>query len=130
MHPPRPSAARKGFATLQLGQPPRPWRAFSRWDPDHVRKLTVMLSVAERDALAADIAGQVIEPGLWLLPAVALVLGFAIHRGLLPLRALAQEVHAARSAPAAEGASPGAAPGTGSPRWTRSTGWWTVTRPC
>lgn len=83
-----------GFATLQLGQPPRPWRAFSRWDSDHLRKLTVMLSVAERDALAADIAGQVIEPGLWLLPVIALVLGLAIHRGLRPLRALAREVHA------------------------------------
>ncbi len=84
----------EGFATLQLGQPPRGWRVFARWDPDHVRKLTVMLSVAERDALAADIAGQVIEPGLWLLPVIALVLGLAIHRGLRPLRALAQEVHA------------------------------------
>jgi two-component system sensor histidine kinase QseC len=84
----------EGFATLQLGRPAQAWRAFSRWDPEHDRKLTVMLSVGERDALAADIAGQVIEPGLWLLPVVALVLGFAIHRGLRPLRALAQEVHA------------------------------------
>lgn len=83
----------EGFATLQLGRPAQAWRAFSRWDPGRVRKLTVMLSVAERDALAADIAEQVIAPGLWLLPAVALLLGFAIHRGLRPVRALAQEVH-------------------------------------
>lgn len=84
----------EGFASLRLGDPPQPWRAFSRWDAGRRHKLMVMLSEAEREALAADIAGQVTEPGLWLLPVVALVLGLAIHRGLRPLRALAQEVHA------------------------------------
>jgi len=54
----------------------------------------VLLSQRERDDLATDIAGQVIEPGLWLLPVVALVLGLAIHRGLRPLRRLAEKVHA------------------------------------
>jgi two-component system, OmpR family, sensor histidine kinase QseC len=83
-----------GFASLQLGQPPQPWRAFSRWDDHHRHRLMVLLSQRERDELAADIAGQVIEPGLWLLPVVALVLGLAIHRGLRPLRRLAQKVHA------------------------------------
>jgi two-component system sensor histidine kinase QseC len=83
----------EGFASLQAGQPPRPWRAFSRWDGGRRHKLTVMLEQAERDSLAADIAQQVAEPGLWLLPVVALVLGLAIHRGLGPLRTLAQEVH-------------------------------------
>lgn len=89
-----PFSVGEGFATLQLGSPPQPWRAFSRWDPPHAHKLTVLLSQAERDDLAADIAGQVIEPGLWLLPVVALVLGLAIHRGLRPLRELADRVHA------------------------------------
>jgi two-component system, OmpR family, sensor histidine kinase QseC len=84
----------EGFATLQLGTPPRPWRVFSRWDVARAHKLMVMLSQQERDDLAADIASQVVEPGLWLLPVVALLLGLAIHRGLRPLRALAQEVHA------------------------------------
>ena len=83
-----------GFATLQLGSPAQGWRTFSRWDRPHAFKLTVMLSAQERDELAADIAQQVVEPGLWLLPAVALVLGLAIHRGMRPLRRLAQEVHA------------------------------------
>lgn len=87
-------SAEAGFATLRLGDPPRAWRAFSRWDEGHAYKLMVLLSQAERDDLAADIAGQVIEPGLWLLPVVALVLGLAIHRGLRPLRDLAQQVHA------------------------------------
>jgi len=84
----------EGFATLALGNPPEPWRTFARWDPEHEHKLMVLLSEAERDDLATDIAGQVIEPGLWLLPVVALVLGLAIHRGLRPLRALAAQVHA------------------------------------
>jgi len=84
----------EGFATLRLGDPPQTWRAFSRWDAAHGNKLMVLLSQAERDSLAADIAGQVIEPGLWLLPVVALVLGLAIHRGLRPLRDLAAQVHA------------------------------------
>ena len=83
-----------GFATLQLGQPARPWRAFTRWDDGRKHKLMVLLSQGERDDLARDIAQQVVGPGVWLLPVVALVLGLAIHRGLRPLRALAQEVHA------------------------------------
>ncbi|MEJ8836491.1 histidine kinase dimerization/phospho-acceptor domain-containing protein [Ramlibacter sp. AN1133] len=89
-----PFASPEGFASLQLGQPPQPWRAFSRWDERHRYRLMVLLSQRERDDLAADIAGQVVEPGLWLLPVVALVLGLAIHRGLRPLRKLAEKVHA------------------------------------
>lgn len=92
--PAPPFSAEGGFTTLQLGDPPQAWRAFSRWDDQHAYKLMVLLSQAERDDLAADIAGQVIEPGLWLLPVVALLLGLAIHRGLRPLRQLAQQVHA------------------------------------
>jgi two-component system sensor histidine kinase QseC len=87
-------ASPEGFATLQLGQPAQPWRAFSRWDEAHAHKLMVLLSQRERDELAEDIAQQVVQPGLWLLPVVALVLGLAIHRGLRPLRQLAAEVHA------------------------------------
>jgi two-component system sensor histidine kinase QseC len=92
--PAPPFASNEGFATLQLGDPPQPWRAFSRWNAQHTHKLMVMLSQQERDELAADIADQVTEPGLWLLPVVAIVLGLAIHRGLRPLRTLAHQVHA------------------------------------
>jgi two-component system sensor histidine kinase QseC len=98
--PAPPFASNEGFATLQLGDPPQPWRAFSRWDPQHTHKLMVLLSQAERDELAADIAGQVTEPGLWLLPVVAIVLGLAIHGGLRPMRTLAQQVHALDTAKA------------------------------
>ena len=33
------------------------------------------------------------EPGVWLLPVIALVLGLAIQRGLAPLTQLSQDVH-------------------------------------
>ncbi len=87
--------ANEGFANLLLGTPPTLWRAFSRWDPsDHSRKVMVMLSVHERDDLAEDIAEQVAEPGFWLLPVVALALGWAIRRGLSPLLKLSHDVSA------------------------------------
>lgn len=92
--PTPPFTATEGFETLQLGQPAAGWRAFSRWDsPEHQRKVTVLLSIAERDDLADDIAEQIATPGLWLLPVVALVLALAIRRGLRPLDKLSQQVH-------------------------------------
>lgn len=85
----------EGFETLQLGSPAVAWRAFSRWDgPARQKKVTVLLSISERDDLAQDIAEQVAEPGFWLLPVVALALGLAIRRGLRPLYALARDVDA------------------------------------
>ncbi|MDB5743544.1 MAG: hypothetical protein JWR68_1859 [Polaromonas sp.] len=90
-----PFSEKEGFETLQLGSPPSAWRAFSRWEgPSHARKVTVLLDAAERDELAKDIAEQVAGPGFWLLPVVALALGFAIHRGLRPLYALSRAVDA------------------------------------
>ncbi|KQV91638.1 histidine kinase dimerization/phospho-acceptor domain-containing protein [Rhizobacter sp. Root1221] len=85
----------EGFATLELGQPAEAWRTFARWDsPAHGRRLMVLLSIDERDDLAWDIAGQVAEPGLWLLPVVAIALGLAIRRGLRPLGRLSNDVAA------------------------------------
>ena len=86
--------ANEGFETLELGSPPAAWRAFSRWNGEQrARKITVLLSLAERDDLAADIAEQVATPGLWLLPVVALVLALALHRGLRPLADLSRQVN-------------------------------------
>ncbi len=85
----------EGFADLSLGTPPMTWRTFSRWDPnDRSRKVMVLLSVRERDELADDIAEQMAQPGFWLLPVVALALGWAIRRGLNPLRELSRDVSA------------------------------------
>lgn len=84
----------EGFADLRLGEPATPWRTFSQWDgPNRKRKVSVLLSVKERDELAWDIAGQMAEPGLWLLPVIAIALGLAIQRGLNPLHELSRDVH-------------------------------------
>jgi two-component system, OmpR family, sensor histidine kinase QseC len=92
---PPPFDTHEGFATLQLGTPAQAWRTFARWDsPAHGRRLMVALSIEERDDLAWDIAAQVAEPGLWMLPVIALVLGLAIRRGLRPLSRLSSEVEA------------------------------------
>ena len=47
------------------------WRGFSQWNVERTRKIMVLVAVHERDELAEDIAEQMIEPGLWLLPVVA-----------------------------------------------------------
>ena len=91
---PDSAAVEEGFSTLVLGQPPVQWRGFARWNGDRSRKVLVLLSVPEHDALARDIAEQIVEPGLWLLPVVALALGLAIRAGLRPLYDMSHDVHA------------------------------------
>ena len=83
---------RDGFADLQLGAPASAWRSFSRWDAARSRQVMVLVKVEERAELAEDVAVQLAEPGLWLLPVVALALGAAILRGLQPLQALSRDV--------------------------------------
>ena len=82
----------QGFATLRLGTERQAWRSFTQWSSDRTRKVSVMIELKERDELADDIAEQMIEPGLWLLPVVALALGLAIRRGMRPLNELSREV--------------------------------------
>lgn len=86
---------REGFETIHVGASSQAWRTFARWDSPHKRRrVMVLLSIEERDDLAWDIAGQVAEPALWLLPVVAIALGLAIRRGLRPLGRLSDEVAA------------------------------------
>lgn len=85
---------KEGYETLSAGAVPVDWRSFSQWNRERTQKVAVMLQLQERDALAEDIAGQMIEPGLWLLPVVALALGLAIARGLRPLVELSEAVAA------------------------------------
>lgn len=91
--PEPPFSDAEGFANLTLGPDKVVWRSFSQWDAARTRKIMVMLELRERDELADDIAGQLIEPGLWL-PVVALALGLALWRGLRPLYALSADVAA------------------------------------
>ncbi|MBP6304688.1 MAG: two-component sensor histidine kinase [Giesbergeria sp.] len=107
--PQPPFSAAEGFADLQLGTPAADaatWRSFSQWDTARSRKVMVLLKLDERDDLARDIAGHMIEPGLWLLPVVALALGLALRRGLQPLYALSHDV-AALDASSAQRLAPG-----------------------
>ena len=87
-----PFTAGDGFSDLQLGSPASAWRSFSQWDAARGRQVTVLAKVQERAELAEDVALQLAEPGLWLLPVVALALGAAILRGLQPLQALSRDV--------------------------------------
>lgn len=84
----------EGFADLRLGPQAVAWRSFSQWDTTRTRKVMVLLELRERDELARDIAEQMVEPGMWLLPVVALALGLALRRGLRPLYALSADVSA------------------------------------
>ncbi|WP_395023787.1 histidine kinase dimerization/phospho-acceptor domain-containing protein [Comamonas odontotermitis] len=85
---------REGFFDAELGAKKQTWRTFTQWNAEHTRKVTVMVALQERDDLADDIAGQMVLPGLWLLPVVTLVLGLTIRAGLRPLHQLSQDVEA------------------------------------
>ena len=82
-----------GFSLIKTGPEQQIWRSFARWDKAGARRIMVLIQEDERHALAGDIAGQISEPGWWLLPLMLLALGLAIHRGLKPLRELSNEVH-------------------------------------
>lgn len=87
----------EGFATLELGQPVVAWRSFSRWDSpagSERRKVMALLSLEERHELAQDISEEIVVPGFFLLPVVALVLGLAVRKGLRPLYDLSRDVDA------------------------------------
>ncbi|MGV8805121.1 MAG: histidine kinase dimerization/phospho-acceptor domain-containing protein [Polaromonas sp.] len=89
-----PFALQDGFADLRLGAPATAWRSFSQWDAAKSRQVMVLVKAGERDELAMDVAEQLAEPGLWLLPVVALALGLSLWRGLRPLQALSRDVEA------------------------------------
>ena len=86
------AAQADGFYETSAGADKKPWRTFTQWDSERTRKVTVMVSLQERDDLADDIAGQMVLPGLWLLPVVTLVLGLTIRAGLKPLQRLSEDV--------------------------------------
>lgn len=107
-----PQGIPQGFAILQLNQQhiwtqhARPtfftpssganhgtyWRSFTQKNPVNLHKIMVLIELRERDALAQDIAKQMIIPGMWLLPVVALALGLTLRRGLRPLDELSNDV--------------------------------------
>ena len=80
----------EGFGDVEIdGQR---WRVFSSWD----RKRRFLVQVAEergaRDAIAASVGRGLLTPLLLALPALAVLLWWAIASGLRPLRALGEQV--------------------------------------
>ena len=94
-----------GHQTLRLALPgqatgPVPqWRVFvaeSRTpgdaDPEATRRVLVMLDRERREALGADVAEHIVSPALLFLPLVAVLLAWAIRRGLQPLQRLSDQI--------------------------------------
>ncbi|MDO9436453.1 ATP-binding protein [Hydrogenophaga sp.] len=91
-----PAIPAQGFATVNVNVPglvPQ-WRAYSavvRQDR-HARRVVVLMDLKQRNELGKDIAAHVAVPALLVLPLVALLLWWAIRRGLRPLDNLSSEV--------------------------------------
>jgi two-component system sensor histidine kinase QseC len=68
------------------------WRVFSAWDETGEFLIHVAERADVREELARDIAGNLLEPLLFSLPLLALLLWVAVARGLRPLDKLAAEL--------------------------------------
>ena len=68
------------------------WRVFQVHDRD--TRLVVMIGVDHRNYLASDIAEQIARPVIFVIPLVAMLLAWAIRRGLRPLNQLSEEIAA------------------------------------
>jgi two-component system sensor histidine kinase QseC len=68
------------------------WRVFTVWDESGEYLIQVAERADVRDKLARDIVGNLLEPLLYALPLLALMLWVAVARGLQPLGKLAAEV--------------------------------------
>jgi two-component system sensor histidine kinase QseC len=85
-----------GYATTMLRQGPdqqaRRWRSFSTESADGSRKVTTMIDLDQPTRIAREVAFTIARPSLVVLPLVALLLWWAIRRGLRPLHALSARV--------------------------------------
>lgn len=71
------------------------WRVFTaRSGSDDWRAVSVLMDIEHRIDLGRDITLQLARPAVLVLPLVALLLGWAIHRGLRPLTHLSEDVAA------------------------------------
>jgi len=68
------------------------WRVFSTWDESGEYLIHVAERTDVRDELAGGIAGNLLKPLGFSLPLLALLLWFAVMRGLRPLEKLTREV--------------------------------------
>jgi two-component system sensor histidine kinase QseC len=93
-----PAELRAGRQSLTLDGLPGQWRTWVQDGPasdaDGPRRVAVLAPAAAQAALGRDIAEHVARPALVLLPLVAVLLAWALRRGLVPLRRLAAQVAA------------------------------------
>ena len=68
------------------------WRVYSTWDPSGELLIHVGERAAVRDELAGEISKHLLQPLLYALPLLAVLLWFAVSRGLKPLVRLAADV--------------------------------------
>lgn len=88
---------RPGYRSVrgELHGHPVHWRMFTASVPDDPRRaVSVLMDIEHRIDLGRDITLQLARPALLILPLVALLLGWAIHRGLRPLTHLSEDVAA------------------------------------
>jgi len=87
-----------GYATTVVrqgpDQQPRHWRSFSAQRPDGSRKVTTMIDLDQPTRIVREVTFTIARPSLVVLPLVALLLWWAIRRGLRPLHALSRRVAA------------------------------------
>jgi two-component system sensor histidine kinase QseC len=88
----------QGFVTADVrvdGLAPS-WRSYSveAGDGGQRRRVVVLMDMRQRHELGKDIAEHVAQPAVLVLPLVALLLWWAIRRGLRPLDRLSSEVAA------------------------------------
>lgn len=85
-----------GYATTVQqqgpGQAPRHWRSFSAERADGSRKVTAMIDLDQPTRIVREVAFTIARPSLVVLPLVALLLWWAMRRGLRPLHALSDRV--------------------------------------
>lgn len=86
---------RPGYLSVrgELQGHPVHWRVFTAAVPHQPgRAVSVLMDIEHRVDLGRDITLQLARPALLVLPLVALLLGWAIHRGLRPLTHLSEDV--------------------------------------
>ncbi|MBM3392871.1 MAG: two-component sensor histidine kinase [Betaproteobacteria bacterium] len=80
----------EGYGDAVLGG--KRWRTFSRWDESRHYLVQVAERYKLREELAESVAGHLIHPLYFALPALALLIWLAVGAGLAPLAAVAREV--------------------------------------
>lgn len=91
-----PDGLLPGHHTLWLGAA-LPWRVLVAEAPvrgNTIRRVAVLIETGRRQALGRDIAEHIVRPALILLPLVALLLAWAIRRGIAPLERLSDQIAA------------------------------------